>query len=41
MRKKAAFLLFLLVFVLVLPATANSPDLATNHETPVLAAPQN
>lgn len=27
MRKKAAFLLFLLTFVLTLPATANSPDL--------------
>jgi hypothetical protein len=41
MRKKVAFLLFLLTFVLTLPATANPPALDRTGATVIQAAPQN
>ena len=39
MRKKVAFLFFLLTFVLTLPATANSPDLDSTPAAAIQAAP--
>lgn len=39
MRKKVAFLLFLLTFVLTLPATANPPALDSTPTATIQAAP--
>lgn len=41
MRKKVAFLLFLLTFVLTLPATANPPALDNTPDIRIQAPPRN